>query len=77
MDFTTVDEHGRPWDFSKEEMQKKALRKFKEEQPALIVGSPMCTAHSPWQRISRVKNPVAWKRKKKESRRHLEFVCRV
>ena len=48
LDLTTVDEFGRPWDFSKDEMQQKAMKKFKEEQPTLIVGSPMCTAHSPW-----------------------------
>ena len=37
LDLTTVDGRGRPWDFSKEEVQRKALRMFKEEQPALIM----------------------------------------
>ena len=77
LDLTTVDENGVPWDFSKEERQNKAMKLLKEEEPTLVVGSPMCTAHSPWQRINRTRNPAAWRRKRRESRKHLEFVCRI
>ena len=66
-----------PGIFSKKEMQDKAEKLFDEQEFDLIVGSPMCTAHSPWQRINRLRNPVAYKRKKQESRRHLEFVCKI
>ena len=77
LDLTTTDEYGRPWDFSKKEVQDRAEKLLDEQGPDLIVGSPMCTAHSPWQRINRVRNPMAYKRKKQESRRHLEFVCKI
>ena len=58
-------------------MQHKAEALLDEQGPALIVGSPMCTAHSPWQRINTVRHPMAYKRKKQQSRRHLEFVCKI
>ena len=52
LDITTVDEEGRPWDFSKLEMRQAASAKVEAEQPMVLVGSPMCTDYSAWQQIN-------------------------
>ena len=77
LDITTCDEFGRPWDFSKRSMRDKAMRRLKYQEPTLLVGSPMCTAHSSWQHINKHANPVAYDRKLREARQHLEFVCEL
>ena len=40
-DLTTHDSDGWHWDFDEEEMRSRAWSKIKEEQPMLLVGSPM------------------------------------
>ena len=65
LDITTCDEHGTPWDFSKEEMRRKAEQLIDFSKPYLLVGSPMCTKFSSWQQINRM-------RSKDMSRFHLE-----
>ena len=52
LDLTTVDENGAPWDFDKPEQRKKAWDLLKEKSPMLLIGTPMCTAFSAWQRIN-------------------------
>ena len=42
MDLTTFDESGNPWDFSKAEQRKKALRRLKEDKPLMLITCPMC-----------------------------------
>ena len=42
MDITTVDEQGRPWDFTEVEMRNHAYRKMISEKPFLLVVSHMC-----------------------------------
>jgi len=74
LDITTCDEFGTPWDFNKKAMRANARRRFDEQEPELLVGSPMCTAYSAWQRISRVRSPIEYKKKLKEARVHLKFV---
>ena len=49
----TCDERGVPWDFTKEDMQRKAEVLIHETKPDSLVGSPMCTKCSSWQRINR------------------------
>ena len=44
-------------------------------EPELLVGSPMCTAYSAWQRINKQRNPSAYRRKLRAARQHMEFVC--
>ena len=53
LDITTCDERGVPWDFTKEEMRKKAEALIDETKPDLLVRSPMCKKFSSWQRINR------------------------
>ena len=59
LDLTTVNEQGKPWNFDLKVMRDEALRRVREERPLLLVGSPMCTAFSTWQRISNlIRDPL-------------------
>ena len=42
MDLTTLDDEGRPWDFSQHRSREKARRQLEKQKPALIIGSLMC-----------------------------------
>ena len=52
LDLTTADSDGKLWDFDEKVMRDRALKRIREEKPMLLVGSPMCTAFSTWQRIN-------------------------
>ena len=66
----------RRWDFDSKVMRDRAMKKVKEERPMLLVGSPMCTAFSTWQRINdKIRSPVTVAAEKKRAIEHLEFVC--
>ena len=43
---TTHDTDGKHWDFDDEEMRARAWSKVRNEQPLLLIGTPMCTAFS-------------------------------
>ena len=59
LDLTTEDSDGRKWDFDEKEMRDRAKQRLADEQPMLLVGSPMCTAFSTWQRINdKLRDPV-------------------
>lgn len=73
MDLTTTDEEGRPLDFSREDMKTKARARVRRDKPDLLIGSPMCTLASAWQRLNRDIN--AFQRRLKDARAHLEFFC--
>ena len=50
------------------------MKNIKKERPLLLVGSPMCTAFSTWQRIyNLIRDPVTAKAEKKRAIVHLEF----
>ena len=59
LDLTTIDEQGRPWDFSKKNVKKKVRALLEEQDPDLLVGIPMCTMHSSWQRFNELKEDGA------------------
>ena len=74
MDLTTADTHGSLWDFDSKVMRERAMRKVKEERPQLLIGSPMCTAFSTWQRINNlIRCPVTVAAEKKRAVEHLAF----
>ena len=74
LDLTTADSDGKLWDFDSKEMRERAMRRVKEERPLLLVGSPMCTAFSTWQRTnSLLKCPVIVAAEKKRAVEHLLF----
>ena len=58
LDLTTVNAAGRPWDFSKAECREDCRKLVKEQEPALVVGSLMCTASSSWQSLNNAKSDL-------------------
>ena len=42
LDLTTVDDEGKPWDFSRADQRKKAMKKLKDDTPLMLVACPMC-----------------------------------
>ena len=75
LDLTTVDpEDGRPWDFDDAGKRAKAMERVKREQPVLLVGSPMCTAFSSWQRVNNcIRDPTVVAREMERAMVHLTF----
>ena len=74
LDLTTKDSDGRPWDFDEKEMRDRALARVRDDRPMLLVGSPMCTAFSTWQRINnKIRDPLIVAAEKKRVLEHLEF----
>ena len=74
LDLTTADADGKLWHFDNREMRDRAMERVRREKPMLLIGSPMCTAFSTWQRINdliRDKDVVA--AEKKRAVVHLEF----
>jgi hypothetical protein len=75
LDITTSDENGKPWDFSKPEMRRKAKKLVEETKPTLLIGSPMCREWSILQNLNKARrDPEVWKQKMAEARTHFEFV---
>ena len=74
LDLTTTDSDGRHWDFDDKTMRDRALQRVREERPLLLVGSPMCTAFSTWQRVNNAfRDPVVVAGEMARARKHLEF----
>ena len=74
LDLTTTDEKGAPWDFDIPAQRKKAEQKIKDEKPMFLIGSPMCTAFSTWQRINDRRRSEQEKREiMSRARLHLRF----
>ena len=54
------------------------MRKLKAEEPQLLVGSPLCTAFSTWQRISnKIPDPMIVANEFKIEKEHLEFCAEL
>ena len=78
LDLTENNQRGEPWDFDDENKQDEAMDLIDETKPLFIVGSPMCTAFSTWQRINaHRRDPVKMKEQYDKAVKHLRFVCRV
>ena len=74
LDLTTADVDGALWDFDSKVMRDRAMKKVKEERPQLLIGSPMCTAFSTWQRINdKIRCPVTVAAERKRAVEHLDF----
>ena len=56
-------------------MKLKAKKKLREQKLDLLVGSPMCTMYSAFQRLNKDKDIQAYRRKFRAARFHLIFVC--
>ena len=78
LDLTTTNRRGELWDFDDDNKQDEAIDLIDEIKPLFIVGSPMCTAFSSWQRLSKHRrDPVKMKEEHDKAVKHLRFVCRV
>jgi hypothetical protein len=78
LDLTTNDVDGRAWNFDEKEMRERAMAKLKAEEPQLLVGSPMCTAFSTWQRINnKIRDPMIVANELKRAKEHLKFVVEL
>ena len=78
LDLTTVEERGRPWNFDQKVMRDEALRRVREEKPLLLIGSPMCTAFSTWQRINdKIRDSAVCAAEKARAVEHLKFSVRL
>jgi len=75
LDITTTDKDGRAWDFNQPEMRRRVVKKVLEEDPLLIIGSPMCTAFSTLQQLN--KHKIDLPSKVREARVHLQFVAKL
>ena len=74
LDPTTCDVDGKQWDFNEKEMRDRARRRVLADEPLLLVGSPMCTAFSTWQRVNNAfQDPTIVARELKAAVAHLEF----
>ena len=59
LDLTTADEDGSLWDFDSKILRERAMAKVKSDRPQLLIGSPMCTVFSTWQRMNNlIRDPV-------------------
>ena len=74
LDLITGDSDGCLWDFDSKMMRYRGLKRIREERPMLLVGLPMCTAFSTWQRInSLIRDPLTVNIEEKRAVMHLEF----
>ena len=74
LDLITADADGALWDFNMKVMRDRAMKRVKEERPMLLVGSPMCTAFSTWQRINHfIRDKYVVEAEKRRAVMHLEF----
>ena len=65
-----------PWDFDKLEKREKARARCRAEKPAMLIGSPCCTAWCTWQALNNLKrDPEVVRQELIRARVHLEFVC--
>ena len=55
LDLRTCDEDGVAWNFDVAERRDAARKKFHEERPMFLVGTPMCTRWCSWQHINDAK----------------------
>ena len=78
LDLTTADVDAQLWDFGSKVMRDRALKKIREERPLLLIGSPMCTAFSTWQRINdKIRCPITVAAEKRRAVEHLDFCTQL
>ena len=73
-DATVCDENGLPWNFDDPQHRKRAKRRIIQEQPALLVGSPMCTPFSTLMNLNKHNmDPAKWDALYQWALRHILF----
>lgn len=79
LDLTTVDQHGRPWDFDCPEQRARVWDIVVVQKPQLLIGSPMCTAFSAWQNLAmaRTSDPDRLREQRDSAMQHLMCCCEL
>ena len=74
LDLSVLDSDGRPWDFNCEDKRKRALKLLREQEPDLLIGSPMCRAFSALQGLNKARMGAAkFEAMMEHGRKHMEF----
>ena len=69
---------GLPWDFDDPAKRAKAEQKLDDEQPQVLIGSPMCTAFCTWQKLNHARmDPEIVRREMVRARVHLDFTMHL
>ena len=77
-DLATADIDGQLWEFDSKVMRERALKNVREERLLLLIGSPMCTASSTWQRMNdKIRCPVIVVAEKRRAVEPLEFCTQL
>ena len=81
LDLTTIDPaDGLPWNFDFKCKRDRARALVKDQKPALLVGSVMCTAFCTWQALNMARygrDPAVTNRERIRAMTHLRFVCEL
>ena len=68
---------GEPWDLSRQTVQSRVLKLIRDVKPLCFIGSPLCTAFSPLQEISRAKrDPKVMEAELRNGKNHVLFASR-
>ena len=75
LDLTTVDENGEHWDFTREDMRKRARARLKADEPFMLIASPMCGPFSELQSLFNYPgmNAADVKQKLENGLEHIKF----
>jgi hypothetical protein len=78
LDLTTTNNEGEPWDFNDPARRMEAEKLLDEQQPQLLIGSPMCTAFSNIQNLNKaMRDPTIVGAEIEKARVHLRWCCRL
>lgn len=78
LDLTGNDETGNKWDFSDAKMRNKAADMINDEQPEMLILSPMCSSFSQMQNLNYSKmDPDEVRAKLREGMLHLKFAAKL
>lgn len=77
-DANVCDEQGRPWNFDYPEHRERAVKIITNEQPALLIGSPMCTPFSALMQLNKDRmNIDKWNAMYAWALQHLRFTIQL
>ena len=69
---------GALWDFNNPTMRNRATKKFLNDKPVVLIGSPMCTEYSALNRINHCRlAPEEVEQRLAYARKHLEFCIKL
>lgn len=77
-DLMINDENGEPWDFDQQKQREKCMRHVMKQKPQFLIGSPMCTAFSALQGLTKWRmDPKKWDALMEKGLRHMRFAIKL